>query len=166
MRIRYHWVLKAVRILSLPCLCPVLDVEAIMWLNPHSMSVRHIVKTQHIIRLRHATLATDVRSAPVPCQIRAHIFFARNLGNESYLVITTDTRKKAHLEYSSFGRGTRQQVVGCERVGNDTEAPLHLPELHSVKCWTPGAGDSALYVYISYLSSACSYVKSPYTRAG
>jgi len=67
-------------------------VEEITWLDPYSMSVRHIVKTQHTVRLRHATLATNVKSVPVPCQIRAHIFFARKFRKESYLVITTDPR--------------------------------------------------------------------------
>ena len=48
--------------------------------------------TRHTVRLRHVTLATNVRSVPVPCQIRAYIFFARMLGNKSYLVITIDNR--------------------------------------------------------------------------
>ena len=39
--------IHVVGILSFPCLCPILHVEKVMWFNPHSMSVGHIVKTRY-----------------------------------------------------------------------------------------------------------------------
>jgi len=61
------------------------------------------------LRLQHATLTTYITSAPVLCQIRTHVIFAKNLGNKSYVCITTDTR------VSHVSRLTSQKQIANKR---------------------------------------------------
>jgi len=157
-------------------LCEHVDVSpsflSPVFLNPtFTVSVSLHVVVVNIVNIVTLTV-TKVFSFDFSSPGVKHAFF-------SYLFVCI----KAHLEHSSIGRGTRQQVVGCERVGNGHSELIPLECLYSQETsshsraptrgtvyrpgiWTQGAGDSALCVYVSYLSCACSYVKSPYTRAG
>jgi len=67
-KVRQHWVLEAVWILSFPCLCPVLDVEEIMGLHLSHYG-RHQAGSCHTLKIAREMMV----NVNIVCFLRLHV---------------------------------------------------------------------------------------------